>query len=204
MLLFSILFSNCDKKDTNEDIDNRIYSQIFQTIVDSCVVIKEPVPNPNLGHVVLKEYENRIKNAFERKMLIAIYDTIRAYDKTKFENEVAKSSLNLKWATSDITNLVIKCDDYQVKSNVKLVRAMSLPSLDKSYAENKSWENYDELENLDAAISLNRVLLDENKTKGFLQIGVICGKLCGQGFDIWIKKENNIWRIIDIKRTWIS
>ena len=53
-------------------------------------------------------------------------------------------------------------------------------------------------------VEFKRIVFNENLDKGFLRVGALCGKLCGQGYDVWLKKVNNKWVVYKIKRTWIA
>ena len=202
--LILILFFSCNKKTIKEDYNNEIYSQILQEVIDSCATILPPQPNKNQGKEVFEKYRQRVKEIHNEKKIIAIFDTIYGNNKDRFEKIVRENNLNAKWNISDSVNSMVDVENYKINSNIKLVEATDLPSLYKFSPDNKSWENYNDLKDLYVAIELRRIIINENKLDGFLQIGIICGNLCGQGFDLWIKKENKKWKIVKRKATWIS
>ena len=123
--------------------------------------------------------------------------------KDDFDENIFKN-FRTNWVKSDSSNFVININNSNIKANNTLIKASELPNLEKSFKDYKTWDEYEDLKNLDVEISFRRIFFNEIKTEGFLQIGVICGKLCGQGHDIWIKKIDNEWKIVKIKRTWIS
>ena len=43
-----------------------------------------------------------------------------------------------------------------------------------------------------------------NKQKAYLQLDYSCGSLCGYGMEIYLKKVNGIWKVIEKHRTRIS
>lgn len=47
-------------------------------------------------------------------------------------------------------------------------------------------------------------LFSLDREKAYVQIGHYCGRLCGSGKAIYLKKINGKWKIIDIRSTWIS
>ena len=53
-------------------------------------------------------------------------------------------------------------------------------------------------------VYFSRIQFDKQKSYGILDGGFYCGRLCGQGFRIYIKKVSNKWIIDQIEGTWIS
>jgi len=189
-LLFTLV--NCTQKSNTDNFQNEVYSQIFHEIIDSCVVNIEPIEfQENVTEKEKDDYNNEMLKIRNQKRLIAIYDTVSGYRKDDFDENIFKN-FRTNWVKSDSSNFVININNCK------------LPNLEKAFKDYKTWDEYEDLKNLDVEISLRRIFFNEIKTEGFLQIGVICGKLCGQGYDIWIKKIDNEWKIIKIKSTWIS
>ena len=197
-LLFTLI--NCTQKSNTDNFQNDVYSQIFHEIIDSCVVF-----TIKLDENVLRkeEYKNEMLKIRNQERLIAIYDTVSGYRKDDFDENIFKN-FRTNWVKSDSSNFVININNSNIKANNTLIKASALPNLEKSFKDYKTWDEYEDLKNLDVEIFLKRIFFNEIKTEGFLQIGVICGKLCGQGYDIWIKKIDNEWKIIKIKPTWFS
>ncbi len=201
-LLFTLV--NCTQKSNTDNFQNEVYSQIFHEIIDSCVVNIEPIEfQENVTEKEKDDYNNEMLKIRNQKRLIAIYDTVSGYRKDDFDENIFKN-FRTNWVKSDSSNFVININNSNIKANNTLIKASKLPNLEKAFKDYKTWYEYEDLKNLDVEISLRRIFFNEIKTEGFLQIGVICGKLCGQGYDIWIKKIDNEWKIIKIKSTWIS
>jgi len=53
-------------------------------------------------------------------------------------------------------------------------------------------------------VSFSRIQFDKNRQFGILDGGFVCGRHCGQGFRIYIKKVNNNWIIDEVEGTWIA
>ncbi|HQF49098.1 MAG TPA: hypothetical protein PLO52_13975 [Flavobacterium alvei] len=53
-------------------------------------------------------------------------------------------------------------------------------------------------------VFFTRIQFDKDKKFGILDGGFACGRLCGQGSRIYIKKINNKWVIDKIEGTWVS
>ena len=201
-LLFTLV--NCTQKSNTDNFQNEVYSQIFHEIIDSCVVNIEPIEfQENVTEKEKDDYNNEMLKIRNQKRLIAIYDTVSGYRKDDFDENIFKN-FRTNWVKSDSSNFVININNSNIKANNTLIKASKLPNLEKAFKDYKTWDEYEDLKNLDVEISFRRIFFNDIKTEGFLQIGVICGKLCGQGYDIWIKKIDNEWKIIKIKRTWIS
>jgi len=201
-LLFTLV--NCTQKSNTDNFQNEVYSQIFHEIIDSCVVNIEPIEfQENVTEKEKDDYNNEMLKIRNQKRLIAIYDTVSGYRKDDFDENIFKN-FRTNWVKSDSSNFVININNSNIKANNTLIKASELPNLEKAFKDYKTWDEYEDLKNRDVEISVRRIFFNDIKTEGLLQIGVICGKLCGQGYDIWIKKIDNEWKIIKIKRTWIS
>jgi hypothetical protein len=53
-------------------------------------------------------------------------------------------------------------------------------------------------------VFFSRIQFDKDKKFGILDGGFACGRLCGQGSRIYIKKVNNKWIIDKVEETWVS
>ncbi|MCY0970865.1 hypothetical protein [Chryseobacterium wangxinyae] len=162
----------CHKK--RNATDNEIYSQIVQEIIDSCTIV--PPPPPFNSTVAKIEYKKQLKGVFNRKLVIAVYDTIQSYDRTQFKKLHKNSKSNTKWNDSDRKKQLVDLTGYKIKPNITLLKASELPALYQFNREEKAWQNYEELKNLYVALDLRRIILKKNKSEGFLQIEIICGK----------------------------
>ena len=203
-LFLPFILLSCTEKNKKENFQNEVYSQIFQEIIDSCVVNIEPIEfEKNITQKEKDDYNNEILKIRNQKRLIAIYDTVSGYGKEGFDKNISKN-FRTNWSKSDSSSFVININNSNIKANNILIKASKLPNIKKSFKEYKSWKEYEDLKNLDVQLSFKRIFFNNNQTKGFLQLDMICGKLCGQGYDIWIQKVNNKWEIHKIECTWFS
>ncbi|MEG0188910.1 hypothetical protein [Algoriella sp.] len=203
-LFLPFILLSCTEKNKKENFQNEVYSQIFQEIIDSCVVNIEPIEfEKNITQKEKDDYNNEILKIRNQKRLIVIYDTVSGYGKEDFDKNISKN-FRTSWSKSDSSSFVININNSNIKANNILIKASKLPNIKKSFKEYKSWKEYEDLKNLDVQLSFKRIFFNNNQTKGFLQLDMICGKLCGQGYDIWIQKVNNKWEIHKIERTWFS
>lgn len=203
-LFLPFILLSCTEKNKKENFQNEVYSQIFQEIIDSCVVNIEPIEfEKNITQKEKDDYNNEILKIRNKKRLIVIYDTVSGYGKEDFDKNISKN-FRTNWSKSDSSSFVININNSNIKANNILIKASKLPNIKKSFKEYKSWKEYEDLKNLDVQLSFKRIFFNNNQTKGFLQLDMICGKLCGQGYDIWIQKVNNKWEIHKIERTWFS
>ena len=67
----------------------------------------------------------------------------------------------------------------------------------------KIWETKYDF-NFSGVVFFTKIQFDTNKKFGILNGSFICGGKCGQGFRIYIKKENVKWKVDKVEGTWIS
>lgn len=70
---------------------------------------------------------------------------------------------------------------------------------------NKDWnEFYENYPSSNGFIKFARVGFNVDKSQGIVEIGHYYGSLGADGFLIYVVKENNTWRIVEIINTWVS
>ena len=58
--------------------------------------------------------------------------------------------------------------------------------------------------NFSGILRISGIKFDKKKENGILDVGFICGRLCGYGNKVYIRKVKNQWKIIKMEGTWIS
>ena len=58
--------------------------------------------------------------------------------------------------------------------------------------------------NFSGILSVSGIKFDKKRENGILDVGFTCGRLCGYGNRVFIKKVKNKWKIIKMEETWIS
>jgi hypothetical protein len=68
-----------------------------------------------------------------------------------------------------------------------------------------SWFNfYNTFPNTDGLTQLSVVAYNSDNTKALVDVGLICGPLCGNGTLFYLEKLNGVWVIKKTVDTWIS
>jgi hypothetical protein len=225
-VLLLIFFASCEKKISNLEFEKNVMTEIFPNLIDStCIDIRLMTNFPpkygesiydKTGHYIgidstkattseklkLLEWKKRtleIKND-TTKLIIAFDPKIknsRDSLKNDFEKHFPKAKI-FKPKAENETEYIL---DFQ---NIKLNNKFELKNISEFPKERGAiWETkYNFL--FSGVVYFSRIQFDEQKTFGILDAGFYCGRLCGQGFRIYIKKVNNKWIIDEIERTWIS
>ncbi len=124
------------------------------------------------------------------RLVIAVDDSTRLLEKEEW-NELTKYF-------SD-KNLILDTSNQSKKYKVNLNRLKADPKLKFKYRSefpegSEMWsKEYDF--HLSGTTGFSRILFDKTKSYGILHSGFGCGKFCGTGFRVLIKKENGKWVI---------
>ena len=187
-------------------------SEIFVALVDSIhidfrVGFKPPPPYPegtiitdslrkihdSIREINLADYRRKLDSVRRdtSKLFIAVDDTIFPFKKTYLK--LIDQPLD---TSSESFHAAYKIDLTQFKDN-NLFRFLYRSELPPG---NEMWQN----KNINGSVGFSRIAFDESKSFGVLSGGFGCGKLCGKGVLIFIKKINGHWVIEKIKITEIS
>ncbi|MEG1200518.1 MAG: hypothetical protein RSD53_14060, partial [Algoriella sp.] len=162
-LFLPFILLSCTEKNKKENFQNEVYSQIFQEIIDSCVVNIEPIEfEKNITQKEKDDYNNEILKIRNQKRLIVIYDTVSGYGKEDFDKNISKN-FRTSWSKSDSSSFVININNSNIKANNILIKASKLPNIKKSFKEYKSWKEYEDLKNLDVQLSFKRIFFNNNQ-----------------------------------------
>lgn len=199
-ILILILFANCKKNDIelNRDIEfkKNVLAEILPSIVDStCVDIRIfSNPPPRYGKPIFDKEGHYVKT-----------------DSTKATPEEIKNYKEWKQQISDIekdtSKVIIAFDTKKTPyfidfKNIKLNGKFKLKNINEFDKENIFERKYKF--NFSGILSVSEIKFDKKRESGILDVGFTCGRLCGYGNKIFIKKVKNKWKIIKMKETWIS
>lgn len=222
-ILTTILFTSCEEKMNEVDFEKSVMTEILPVLIDSVCVDTRLSLNPppmfgkyttNLsGHVSidttqateiqrkkLAEWKKGIeilKNDTS-KIIIAFDPKILPY-KQKYKTVISKNnpndtSLKLPTDSSKIYVLDLK--------KIKLHGKFILKNLNE-FDKNKIFEREYQF-NFSGVFHVTGIKFDKRKETGILDVGFLCGRLCGHGGTVYIKKVKNKWLILKIESTWIS
>ncbi len=209
MISIFLLYSSFEKKQTDLEFEQSVAYEIFPALMYELhydTRLGPPPPpapiydsNENLiGYdtIVAKntmaEWQMKLAGfkADSVKLVIAVDDSTRLLKKEERE-ELLKyfSDKNLILDTSNQTkNYKIKLNQLKADPKLKFKYRSEFP------ADSEIWsEEYDF--HLSGTTGFSRIQFDTTKSYGILHSGFGCGKLCGTGFRIFIKKENGKWII---------
>ncbi|SDF16159.1 hypothetical protein SAMN05421636_11432 [Pricia antarctica] len=204
-----LLFSSCEKKQTDLEFEQSVAYEIFPALMDELhydTRLGPPSPpkpiydaNENLigydrimAEKTMAEWQMKLAEfkADSVRLVIAVEDSTRLLEKEEREEL-------LKYFSDK--NLILDTSNQSKNYKIKLNRLKAEPKLKFKYlselpAGSEIWsEEYDF--HLSGTTGLSRILFDTTKSYGILHSGFACGKLCGTGFRIFIKKVNGKWII---------
>lgn len=214
VLLLSIIISCASDKDIILE-DQKVYSDIFQEIIEETFQdfrkMTPPAPPPPAPQLSEKEREERFKSLQNQldtikfaPLYVIIKDTVKSIPK-----ENLKKIFEEKEVTFIDTNEVkkdIKIDISKIKvSEDYLLIYKSELQFSLEELKRREWEKYsrNEERNLHqysgGILNLTRVYFNQEIDYGFLEVGFYCGKLCGCGYRVFVKKIQNKWVIDKIE-----
>ena len=219
-LILLVLFSSCEKKQTELEFEKSVMTEIFPSLVDSicvdCRILFLPMP---LGKSIYDKNDNyigqdtsnikaerekwkkelvKIKNDTS-KIIIAFAPVrkIRGDVNSDFEKHFPKIKLYVPKEEMDVEYIF----DFK---NIKLNNKFKLKNLSEFPKERGAIWNTKYNFVFSGVLDFSRIQFDKDKRFGVLDAGFGCGSKFGQGFRIYIKKINNKWVIDKIEGTWIS
>ncbi|MGB5645538.1 MAG: hypothetical protein WBM55_00355 [Muriicola sp.] len=204
-----IVLASCNQNQTELDFEKSVAYEIFPLLIEKIHFDRRllppppPVPHYNdtnqligydtiMSDSILKEWKHKAEElkADTVRLVIAINDSTESlkYEDYKF--------LLKRYIEKEI---IFKKIDLSEKYKIDLERLVADPKLKFKYRSNfpsKSniWnEEYNF--HLSGIIGFSRILFDQSKEFGILSTGFGCGKLCGTGYLVLIKKVNKKWMI---------
>ncbi|UWY27886.1 hypothetical protein N4T20_19460 [Flavobacterium sp. TR2] len=226
IILLIILFSSCEKKMTDLEFEKNVMTEIFPSLIDStCMDTRlfinfppeygEPIYN-KAGHYVgvdstkaTKEQKQKLlewkinteKIKKDTSKIIIAFDPIIKYSREDLKEYLKKYFKNTKaFVPKEKVYNEYNFDFAKIKLNnrFELRNRNQFPK-----ERGKIWETKYNF-NFSGTVFFTRIQFDQNKKLGVLNGGFVCGRLCGQGFRIYIKKMNEKWIIDKIEETWVS
>ena len=214
ILLISIhvLFFGCNIKHDIR-LEQNIYNNLFGELIESTITDYRKLIVPSLSDfkdVKSIDNLNKLIEVNKRKkvspLIIYVNDTIEGlteidhiYSKIKlqlsnqdYQSIISNSDNQLKESsTIKLQNLIVNTSKYELKhDSIKLNDTKSLKNTEK--------------ERISGTYHLSRIHFNEEKTLGFLTLGLVYGRLNAIGVIVIIKKEDNAWVIKKIIEDWVS
>lgn len=206
------------------EFNEKILSEILPSIVDSTCVDTRIFSNPppKFGEAIFdkegryvktdstkatsKEVQNlkdwkkgvaEIENDTS-KVIIAFDSKITPYEK-EYDLIVSKDSPKdtLKKLINDKTKVYL-LNYKSIKLNGKF-KLKDINEFDKKTIFERKYKF-----NFSGILSVSGIKFDKKRENGILDVGFTCGRLCGYGNRVLIKKVKNKWEIIKMEGTWIS
>lgn len=220
LLILLIIISSCEKKTTELEFEKSVMSEIFPSLINStCIDSRILFLPPPLGKPIYDKNDNYIgsdtsnikteRENWERKIakikkdtskiVVAIDDTIyRIEKKDQIKlTEYYKNAIIVADTNNERKEYKIDLKKQKYNQKFKLKYLSEFPKKDTIWKTKYSF-------NFSGIVSFSRIQFDKEKKYGILSAGFVCGRLCGQGFRIFIKKVNNKWIIDKTEGTWIS
>jgi hypothetical protein len=221
LILFLLL--SCEKKENIFDFEKSVMTEIFPILIDSVCVDTRLFTNPPpmygkyitdaSGHVSIdttQATENQRKKLAEwkkgvekvkndtSKVIIAFDPKISPFEK-EYEKIISKNSPNdtlIKIITD--SSKVYVLDFKRIKLNGKF-KLKNIHEFDERNIFERDYKF-----NFSGVFEVSGIKFDKKKENGILDVGFTCGRLCGYGNTVFIKKVKNKWRIVKMEPTWIS
>jgi hypothetical protein len=226
LIIVIILFSGCKRKITDLEFEKNVMTEIFPSLIDStCIDIRLFTNFPpeygeskfdKTGHYIgvdstkaTKEQKQKLlewkinteKIKKDTSKIIVAFDPILKDNNQDLKENLEKHFKNAKIFISKEKKESEYIFDFK---NIKLNSKFELRNISQFPKERDAiWETkYDFV--FSGVVFFSRIQFDKDKKFGVLNGGFACGRRCGQGSRIYIKKVNNKWLIDKIEGTWVS
>ncbi|MCD0471935.1 hypothetical protein [Flavobacterium sp. JAS] len=226
LLIMILLFVSCQKKISDLEFEKNVMTEIFPSLIDSTcydsriTFSKPPIygqENCDLeGHIIsidstkgTEEQKQKIEE-WKRNQGEIEKDTSKII--IAFNPEIEKSNEDLKGyleqyfkgaksfypiVEGDSTN-IIDFKNIPIKHRFELRNISEFPKDKYEFWRKK----YDFV--FSGAVFFTRIQFDKDKKFGVLDGGFSCGRHCGNGFRIYIKKRGEKWVIDKIEETSVA
>lgn len=207
------------------DFEKNVMTEILPSLIDSTCMDRRMMLNfpPKYGELIFDKEgryirtdstkatneEKKALSEWKKRYLEIKNDTskiIVAFEsKIKFNNEDLREDFEKHFKGAKLQKLK-KEDSLEYKidiEKIKLKGKFKLMDLSKFPEKDKIWETKYNF-NFSGVAYFRKIQFDTTKKYGILDGGFYCGGKCGQGFRIYIKKENGKWKVDKINGTWIS
>lgn len=207
------------------DFEKNVMTEILPSLIDSTCMDRRMMLNfpPKYGELIFDKEgryirtdttkatneEKKALSEWKKRNLEIENDTskiIVAFEsKIKFNNEDLREDFEKHFKGAKLQKL--KKDDsleYKIDiEKIKLKGKFKLMDLSKFPEKDKIWGTKYNF-NFSGVAYFRKIQFDTTKKYGILDGGFACGGKCGQGFRIYIKKENGKWKVDKIDGTWIA
>lgn len=194
-----LLFCGCISNLSPEESEQKVFDELFITIVDSTYRDQR----------LYTCFPEKGKMLYDKNGKRKGFDTIGQYQRD-LECEVRRSALK-----SDTLNLVIAIENQGpineetnlaiYKNSKFILKHLSehlsehLRGADLEYTE---WKN--SYKKFAGVMSFSHIKFDDNRETGIIEVGYSCGGKCGLGYLVYLKKSEGKWIISKVEETWIS
>jgi hypothetical protein len=229
-LLIVLFLGSCKKEISDIEFEKNVMTMIFPDLVDSiCIDTRTvPIPPPIYGEIIYDKEGNYVsvdstKGTEKQKQEIVNWkhnrdsiDGVIKKDTSKiivaFDPKIKKSNKELKEYLEEHFKGAKIFDPKTEKDSSYAIDYKNIPLKGKFEIRNISefpkdrhefWrKKYDFV--FAGAIYFTRIQFDEERKLGVLDGSFSCGRHCGIGLRIYIKKVKNKWIIDKIDNTWVS
>jgi hypothetical protein len=155
------------------------------------------------------QFEQKVFDEVFLKIVNSTYKDKRLYTFFPDKNKSFNDPVYLKerrMLENDTIGLVIAIDNKRVINFGKMKsRKFIFKSLYEVKGEDIEYEKWSKkYPKFAGEMSFSKIVFDQKHLNGKLTVSYYCGQKCGLGYDVYIRKVNQIWKIIKVKRTWIS
>ncbi|MFD1602373.1 hypothetical protein ACFSJW_21905 [Flavobacterium artemisiae] len=221
-----ILFPSCKRKISDLEFEKEVMTEIFPSLIDStCIDIRLFTNFPpkygesifdKTGHYIgvdstkaTKEQKQKLlewkinteKIKRDTSKIIIAFDSIIKSSDEDLKEKLEKHFKNVK---AFVTKEKVQNEYILDFKKIKLNNRFELRNINQFPKERDRFWLTKYNFNFSGVVFFTRIEFDQNKKVGVLDAGFVCGRLCGQGFRIYIKKINKKWIIEEIEETWIS
>ncbi|MDI9311321.1 MAG: hypothetical protein QM535_14010 [Limnohabitans sp.] len=207
----------CENKKSELEFEKNVMAEIYADLMDSLWVHDNSLHSVTFlkldkkGNVIgyeqknkneiRKEFKKKLEEIKERKAKIfaGIIDTIapsyreQTNELIKYYKEAVISNTQKK----DTLKYSINREQFSKVAHIKVKFISKYDGLGMPWSSLKN-------HTFSGIISFSRIQFDDNKKFGIFDSSIVCGGLCGNGYQIFIKKINNKWIVEKVEYVWVS
>ncbi len=210
-----IVLASCHKRASEIDFEKKVMNEILPALVDSTCkdlrIFLSPQPYPLFPPAVTelsnKEKIRRTKLWEEkrdaiRKDTASIYVAINPEIKNISQKSanydfMIKKFVGKRYIQNNAKSYIIDIDKIKLHHRFKFKNAASIKNNGNVWTTKRDFV-------FSGFLYVSRILFDETKSYGILEVEYTCQERCGEGHLVLLKKVNNVWVIDKKELTWVA
>ncbi|MGL4632512.1 MAG: hypothetical protein ACRCVT_15020 [Leadbetterella sp.] len=197
LILLILLFTKCKNNTTEAEFNSKRVkdvNEIIKTIIweDSLNILKDN-PKSSMFCEELVKLEVYIPEAIKN----SLPPPPPMFDRVSIKDLLNKRIENEVFFSAEDSLILLNQNQYKLNIGNELAAKINLTTREQEFDKRKLNDSYNYYE-------MTIPIFSKDNKKAFIQLINKCGKRCGSGKGIFLRKVNEKWKIVDYCCKWLS